>query len=65
MANVMSADAEGVPHDEEEEHCCYYSWLEDYFERLEGKDAYRAFQEHCLDDGRDEYCYALIASLLA
>jgi len=64
MASVMSADVEGVARDEEEEHCCYYSWLEDYFERLEGKDAYREFQEHHLD-AREEYRYALIGSLLA
>ena len=57
------ADAEPVTRDEEE-RCCYYSWLEDYFERLEGKDAYRAFQEQHLD-ARDEYYYTLIASLLA
>ena len=64
MANVMPADAEPVTRDEEE-RCCYYSWLEDYFERLEGKDAYRESQEHHLD-ARDEYYYnALIASLLA
>ena len=64
MANVMPADAEPVTRDEEE-RCCYYSWLEDYFERLEGKDAYREFQEHHLH-ARDEYYYnALIASLLA
>jgi hypothetical protein len=40
----------------------YYSWLEDYLERLEGKEAYRAFQERCCDD--PEY-YALVASLAA
>jgi hypothetical protein len=38
----------------------YYSWLEDYLERLEGKDAYREFQERTYDD--PEY-YALVASL--
>ena len=57
------ADAEAVTRDGEEGYC-YYSWLEDYFERLEGKDAYREFQEHRLD-ARDEYYYTLIASLLA
>jgi hypothetical protein len=64
MTNVVSADARGVIRDEEEEHCCYYSWLEDYFERLEGKDACREFQEHHLG-AREEYRYALIGSLLA
>jgi hypothetical protein len=64
MTNIVSAVARGVTCDEEEEHCCYYSWLEDYFERLEGKDAYREFQEHHLG-AREEYRYALIGSLLA
>ncbi len=65
MANVMmmTADAEPVTRTVEE-CCCYYSWLEDYFERLEGKDAYREFQEHHLD-ARNQYYYTLIASLLA
>jgi hypothetical protein len=44
------------------EECQYYSWLEDYLERLEGKDAYREFQERSYDD--PEY-YALVASLAA
>jgi hypothetical protein len=44
------------------EECQYYSWLEDYLERLEGKDAYREFQERTYDD--PEY-YALVASLAA
>jgi hypothetical protein len=44
------------------EGCQYYSWLEDYLERLEGKEAYREFQEgHC---GDPKY-YALVASLAA
>ena len=46
----------------EENECRYYSWLEDYFERLEGKEAYREFQDcYC---GTPEY-YALVASLAA
>lgn len=45
-----------------EEKCRYYSWLEDYLERLEGKEAYREFQERRYDD--PEY-YALVASLAA
>ncbi len=44
------------------DECRYYSWLEDYLERLEGKEAYRAFQEWSCDD--PEY-YALVASLAA
>ena len=40
----------------------YYSWLEDYLERLEGKEAYREFQERSSDD--PEY-YALVASVAA
>jgi hypothetical protein len=39
-----------------------YSWLEDYLERLDGKDAYREFQEWHRD--APEY-YALVASLSA
>ncbi len=57
MSNLAACDkthAEGK--------CWYYSWLEDYLERLEGKEAYRAFQERCCDD--PEY-YALVASLAA
>ncbi len=64
MANVMTADAKTVTREEEERGYCYYLGLEDYFERLEGKDAYREFQEHHLG-ARDEYYYAMIASLLA
>jgi hypothetical protein len=45
-----------------EEKCWYYLCLEDYLERLEGKEAYREFQEHRYDD--PEY-YALVASLAA
>jgi hypothetical protein len=44
------------------EKCRYYSWLEDYLERLEGKEAYRDFQERRYAD--PEYC-ALVASLAA
>ena len=40
----------------------YYSWLEDYLERLEGKEAYRKFQDHRYED--PDY-YALVASLAA
>ena len=63
MANVLAdramvARAETHP----EEGRCYYSWLKDYLERLEGKDAYRKFQEH--HDQAREY-YVLMASLLA
>ncbi len=61
----MTADAKTVTREEEERgYCCHYLGLEDYFERLEGKDAYRAFQEH-QPGTQDEYYYALIASLLA
>jgi hypothetical protein len=66
MANVMTADAKTVSRTVEERYCCYcyYSWLEDYLERLDGKDAYREFQENHLD-ARNQYYYTLIASLLA
>ena len=47
---------------EEHEYRYYYSWLEDYLERLEGKEAYREFQD-CYSD-TPEY-YALVASLAA
>jgi len=40
----------------------HYSWLEDYLERLEGKEAYRKFQDHRYED-RDYY--ALVRSLAA
>ena len=45
-----------------EERCHYYSCLEDYLERLEGKEAYREFQE-----GRynDPGYYALVVSVAA
>ncbi len=46
----------------EEHKCRYYSWLEDYLERLEGKEAYREFQAS--HGGTPEY-YALVASLAA
>ena len=39
-----------------------YTWLEDYLERLEGKEAFRAFQDSSCS--RPEY-YALVASLAA
>ena len=60
MANMISADNETVARDEGEHR--YYSWLEDYLERLEGKEAYREFQEN--HRYTPEY-YALIASLSA
>jgi hypothetical protein len=39
-----------------------YTWLEDYLERFEGKDAYREFQERYYR--MSEY-YAIVASLAA
>ena len=57
MTNVAVYDK---THAEEGSH--YYSWLEDYLERLEGKEAYREFQERCCED--PEY-YTLVASLAA
>ena len=57
MSNVATC---GKIHTEEK--CRYYSWLEDYLERLEGKEAYREFQERCSDD--PEY-YTLVSSLAA
>ena len=45
-----------------EERCRYYSCLADYLEQLEGKEAYREFQERNNDD--PEY-YTLVASLAA
>ena len=63
MVNVTTADAKTVTRDEDE-RCCYNAWLEDYFEQLEGKNAYREFQEH-RPDTREQYYYALIASLMA
>ena len=46
--------------DRDDTHCS--TWLEDYLERLVGKDEYRKFQEH--HDNAHEY-YVLMASLLA
>ena len=64
MTNAKTtADGETVA-DAEEERRYYYSWLEDYLERLEGKDAYREFQEHHRN-AHDKYYYALMASLSA
>jgi hypothetical protein len=57
MTNVAACDTAYS-----EERCHYYSWLEDYLERLEGKEAYREFQERRSD--APEY-YALVASLAA
>jgi hypothetical protein len=57
----MTNLAVGDKHHNTEEYQ-YYSWLEDYLERLDGKDAYREFQERTYDD--PEY-YALVASLAA
>jgi hypothetical protein len=68
MVNAhLTANSETVAHRGEahaEEESPYYSWLEDYLERLEGKDAYREFQEHHCR-AHDEYYYALMASLMA
>jgi hypothetical protein len=47
-------------HAKGERHC--YTWLEDYFERIAGKDAYREFQERCY--GTPEY-YTMVALLAA
>ena len=57
MTNVAVQDR---LHNGEERQ--YYSWLEDYLERLDGKEAYREFQERSYAD--PEY-YALVASLAA
>ncbi|HZY56740.1 MAG TPA: hypothetical protein VFE09_02955 [Rubrobacteraceae bacterium] len=57
MTNVAVCDNIDI-----EEKCHYYSWLEDYLERLEGKEAYREFQERHYDSHK---YYALIASLAA
>ena len=57
MTNVAACD-KAHP----EEGCHYYSWLEDYLERLEGKEAYREFQERLSSDPN---YYALAASLAA
>jgi hypothetical protein len=57
---MTSTAAYGNTRADEGSRC--YSWLEDYMERLEGKKAYREFQERCY--GTPEY-YALVASLAA
>ena len=57
MTNVAACDK---THAGEGRH--YYSWLEDYLERLEGKEAYRTFQDHRYED--PDY-YVLVASLAA
>ncbi len=66
MVNVITVNSEPVVHSEArtEQESLYYTWLEDYLERLEGKDAYREFQEHH-HSAHDEYYYALMASLMA
>ena len=58
MTNVSAC---AKAHADEGRHY-YYSWLEDYLEQLEGKDAYRKFQEGHYDNS--EY-YALVVSLAA
>jgi len=45
-----------------EEECRHYSWLENHLEGLEGKEAYRDFQEHC--HHMPDY-YTLVTSLMA
>ena len=58
MTNVAACD---TAYSEERCHY-YYSWLEDYLERLKGKEAYREFQEgRCDDSGY----YALVVSVAA
>ncbi len=57
MTNTAACDNTRA---EEGRRC--YSWLEDYLQRLEGKEAYREFQERYY--GTPEY-YALVASLAA
>ena len=57
MTNVV-----GCEKTHTNERCPYYSWLEDYLERLEGKEAYREFQQRYY--GTPEY-YALMESLAA
>lgn len=52
--------AYGKIHTGDERPC--YTWLEDYLERLDGKDAYREFQEYLYTT--PEY-HALVASLAA
>ena len=58
MINVAAYENTFDAHSQE--RCCYYSRLEDYLERLEGKEVYTEFQERCLP----EY-YVLVASLAA
>jgi hypothetical protein len=58
----MAKDVAACDKTHADEGCHYYSWLEDYLERLGGKEAYRDFQERSHDD--PEY-YALVASLAA
>ena len=63
MANVPADGATAARTETyAEAERCYYSWLEDYLERLEGKDEYRRFQDH--PDYTHEYS-VLVASLLA
>jgi hypothetical protein len=65
MAHAWTAADEAVASDKfpaEEERRCYYSWLENYLEQLEGKEAYLRFQERYYST--PEY-YALVASLAA
>ena len=65
MAHTWTAVDEAVASDKftaEEERRCYYSWLENYLEQLEGKEAYLRFQERYYST--PEY-YALVASLAA
>jgi hypothetical protein len=57
MTNTAACDSTRA---EEGRRC--YSWLEDYLQRLEGKEAYREFQERYY--GTPEY-YALVPSLAA
>jgi hypothetical protein len=60
MARTSNAAVYDQAHPEQK--CRSYSWLEDYLVRLNGKDAYREFQERCCHD--PEY-YTLVASLAA
>jgi len=66
MADAWTADDEAVASDkfsaEEERRFYYSSWLENYLEHLEGKEAYLRFQERYYST--PEY-YALVASLAA
>ena len=58
MTTIAACDK---THAEEERRHCY-SWLEDYLERLECKEAYREFQESRCDDSG---YYALVVSVAA